>query len=415
MGKGNHSLIKFFIRNPLSYKILKPLLELSNLNEKEPYRIWLRFLIDHLSDAFGKKKNAVVWMNSMTPTEIVYSLGAIPFMPEVIASVVSFLGLSGKYISIAEGKISTDICSFHRCILGLVSEDILPKPSVILTSSNICDGANKFYHYLSNIYKCPHLFIDVPYDEDGCSYEYLFSQVERIFKNLSEILSTKIDHDRVSQTLLNSNLVRSLVKDINHMRKYIPSPFPGSEGLSYVVGMNFWSHGSSRGVEFYISLKNFIKKAINYRSKNSLNEERLRILWLHQIRPYYKNDIFEILKKHGAEISFEEANYLYWPKMNIESPIKSIVKKILSNIWQGPIERRINAILEMIKDYSIDGVIQFLPWGCRQGCGGASIVSDVLRQQGIPFLLLPGDGIDPSNYSTGHTKTRLEAFLELMI
>ncbi len=414
MGKVK-DLIKFFVRNPLSYKILKPLLELSNLNEKEPYRIWLRFLADNLNCAFGKKKNVVVWMNSMTPTEIVYSLGAIPFMPEVIASIVSFIGLSERFISLAEGKMSTDVCSFYRCILGLVLEDILPKPTVILTSSNICDGANKFYHYLSYIYKCPHIFIDVPYNGDTESLKYLSSKIEKTFKDLSECLSLRIDQNRVYQTLSNSNIVRALIKDINQMRRNIPSPFPGSEGLSYLAGMNFWSHGSLRGIEFYISLKNFIKKTIDSNLRNNSRQERLRILWLHQIRPYYRNDIFEILEKHKAAVSFEEANYLFWPEMDLDNPFESISKKILSNIWQGPIDRRINAILEMIKDYSICGAIQFLPWGCRQGCGGASIVGDVLRQKGIPFLLLPGDGIDQSNYSSGQTRTRLEAFLEMMV
>lgn len=414
MSRVSHSLIKILVRNPLSYKFLKPLIELLNINEKEPYRIWLRFLIDNFDEAFGKKKNLVVWMNSMTPPEIVYSLGAIPFMPEVIASIVSFLGLSERYISFAEGKISTDVCSFHRCILGLVSEDILPKPKVILTSSNICDGSNKFYHYLSQIYKCPHIFIDVPYDGDTESFIYLSKQIERVFKDLSEILSVKVDKSSVYKTLSSSNLVRSLINDINQMRRNIPSPFPGSEGLSYLVGMNFWSHGSRRAIEFYVSLKNYIKNTIDDKERNISDKERLRILWLHQTRPYYKNDIFEILKKHKATVSFEEANYLYWPEMNPDKPIESISKKILSNIWQGQIERRLNAIMEMIEDYSIDGVIQFLPWGCRQGCGGASIVGEILRQKGVPFLLLPGDGIDPTNYSSGQTRTRLEAFLEMI-
>lgn len=402
-----NGFLKFLIKNQLCYKFLKPILAIINRREKEPYRIWLRFILDILVYAYGKKKNTVIWMNSMTPTEIAYSLGAVPILPEVIASIVSYLGLSRRYLSISEKEMSTDICSFHRCILGLSKEGILPEPKVILTSSNICDGSNKFYHYLSSIYKCPHLFIDVPYSEDEYSLRYLSSQVENILKDLSEILSISIDKNKVYQTIYNSNRARFLIEEINKMRTRRPSPFPGNEGLSYLVGMNFWSHGSPLAIDFYLSLRRFIEA-------NQPKDERLRILWLHQIRPYYKNDIFEILESHGVSISFEEANYIYWPEMEVEDPIKAIAKKIISNIWQGPIERRINAIVKMIEDYSIDGVIHFSPWGCRQGCGGSSIIGDFLGERGVPFLLLPGDGVDPDNYSPGQTKTRIEAFLETM-
>jgi benzoyl-CoA reductase/2-hydroxyglutaryl-CoA dehydratase subunit BcrC/BadD/HgdB len=101
--------------------------------------------------------------------------------------------------------------------------------------------------------------------------------------------------------------------------------------------------------------------------------------------------------------------------LEVKNPIGSIAKKILSNIWQGPLEKRLNAISEMIKDYSINGVIHFSPWGCRQGTGASSIIGDFLKENGIPFLLLPGDSIDPNNYSAGQTRTRLEAFLEIVV
>ncbi|MBW2059375.1 MAG: 2-hydroxyacyl-CoA dehydratase, partial [Deltaproteobacteria bacterium] len=64
--------------------------------------------------------------------------------------------------------------------------------------------------------------------------------------------------------------------------------------------------------------------------------------------------------------------------------------------------------------YEVDGVIHFSHWGCRQSCGGASVLADVLKDQGIPCLILHGDGGDPSNYSPEQTRTRLEAFVEML-
>jgi len=59
-------------------------------------------------------------------------------------------------------------------------------------------------------------------------------------------------------------------------------------------------------------------------------------------------------------------------------------------------------------------VIHFSHWGCRQSSGGAGVIGDVLKRKGIPYLILPGDGADPDNYSPGQTRTRLEAFLEML-
>jgi len=60
----------------------------------------------------------------------------------------------------------------------------------------------------------------------------------------------------------------------------------------------------------------------------------------------------------------------------------------MENINLGPIERRLNAVRDMVSRYKIDGIIHFSQWGCRQSSGGAYI----LRQ----------------------TKTRIQAFLEIL-
>ena len=42
------------------------------------------------------------------------------------------------------------------------------------------------------------------------------------------------------------------------------------------------------------------------------------------------------------------------------------------------------------------------------------MVRDAMRERGIPVLVLDGDGADVRNYSEGQTRTRLEAFIEML-
>ncbi len=83
--------------------------------------------------------------------------------------------------------------------------------------------------------------------------------------------------------------------------------------------------------------------------------------------------------------------------------------------WGGPIERRLEVIGKITREFSIDGVVQFAQWGgCRQYNGAASILSDYLRRKGIPFLNLDGDGVDIRNSGEAQSLTRLGAFRELL-
>jgi benzoyl-CoA reductase/2-hydroxyglutaryl-CoA dehydratase subunit BcrC/BadD/HgdB len=86
----------------------------------------------------------------------------------------------------------------------------------------------------------------------------------------------------------------------------------------------------------------------------------------------------------------------------------------MSNPGWGPIERRLEVVNRIIREFSIDGVVQFAQWGCRQYNGATSVLSDYLRKKGIPFLNLDGDGVDARNSGEAQSLTRLGAFLELM-
>jgi len=71
-------------------------------------------------------------------------------------------------------------------------------------------------------------------------------------------------------------------------------------------------------------------------------------------------------------------------------------------------------VYDLVKRYKIDGVIHFSQRGCRQSCGGAYIIKDFLQKKGVPMLIMDGDGADYRNYSKGQTRTRIEAFLEML-
>ncbi len=403
---------KIIIRNSYTYLFLNYILRVSLFKNKNiPFKIWVYFLLNNLRESH-KKRRPTIWTNAFGPVEIIYAMGAVPFIPEIIASVVAYLGRSRQFLAQSQGHISTDLCSFLRCAYGLMLEDLLPRPELILTCAQICDGATKFFNLASQFYRVPNIIIDAPFKKDIHSQRYVREQLREAIEGINGIIGPflKIDSSRYLKYIRDTWL---MMKKINYLRRSHPAPFPGSDALSYLLGMRFYSIGSRWALLFFNYLLRDIQKDV-LKKRGYLSKERYRLLWLHHIRPYYKNEIFDILNRWGASVCFEEANYIHWNPFRSDDILDAVSEKIVSNVWTGPIDWRISVVDRIITDYGVNGVIHFSNWGCRQSSAGAHMIGEFLRNRGIPFVIIPGDGADPDNYSPGQTRTRLEAFLEML-
>jgi benzoyl-CoA reductase/2-hydroxyglutaryl-CoA dehydratase subunit BcrC/BadD/HgdB len=406
-------VIRGLLRSGIAMELAKGVAKWSYRKENRAFGLWLDFLFDTMKRGF-RKERPVVWISAFTPTEIPYVLDLEPVLPEVIASLAAYVGVSDHAISMAEQNLySTDLCSFYRCGAGLALGGYLPKPDLIISSSHLCDGAHRFFHNMSELFGSDHYLIDVSYGNDGRDRAYLVDELYDLADFIGKRTGRHLGGERAAKVLELSNRTRQVMLEINELRRSVPSPFSGSEGMSYVLGMNLSTLGSQLGLDFFRTLHGVIQERVN-RAEGVINEEKFRLLWLHHIRPYYPNTIFDILGQRGAVVSFEEANHIYWDPMDPRHPLESLASKMLSNFGCGPIEHRIRAILEMAGKYRVNGAIHFSHWGCRQSCGGSHIVRDVMREREIPTLVLDGDGADVRNYSEGQTRTRLEAFIEML-
>ena len=75
---------------------------------------------------------------------------------------------------------------------------------------------------------------------------------------------------------------------------------------------------------------------------------------------------------------------------------------------------RVEIRRRMARDFRVDGAINPCHWGCRQGTGARGIISEGLKDIGVPVLNLEVDCVDDRNFSEGQLRTRLEAFAEML-
>lgn len=97
-----------------------------------------------------------------------------------------------------------------------------------------------------------------------------------------------------------------------------------------------------------------------------------------------------------------------------KDPFRYMADRLLHNTINGSGKNRIRAVLKYAKELKADGVIWYCHWGCKQTAGNAALAKTMLEENGLPTLILDGDGCNPQNVNDGQTITRMEAFLELL-
>ncbi len=374
-----------------------------NIKAKKFMKEAMLYSLSETRKAYLHKK-PVYWCSTFVPPELIYALGGVPFMPEVAAGFSATLGFASNFITRGEGDwLNSDLCSIHRCGLGLTLANLMPEPDYIIASSHLCDGAKKYLQKISMIYDCPFYLLDTPYDIDNA--EWLAEQIEKL------LLDIGCKEPNFQSVFANSNQAHTYCREINELRKNSPSVITG-ERMMNLVPLNFMSFGSEGGAKFYKEL--FVE--LKNRTENNysvVKNEKYRLLWLH-LKPYYTQKIFPILRDKGAVVSFEEYSQLYWQPLDYRKPYLSLARKMINHFGWGELSEQMENIYKIIVDYNIDGVICFSHWGCRQSSGRMNIIKKKLKTKSIPFLNLDGDLIDSRNYREGQLRTRLEAFVELL-
>ncbi|HAU31948.1 MAG: 2-hydroxyglutaryl-CoA dehydratase D-component [Desulfotomaculum sp. 46_296] len=353
----------------------------------------------------------VVWTNVYTPSELIWSMGGVPFMPEVAAAVAASLGWGTHFLKAAEGAwYSADLCGFHRCALGMAVNRALPRPDVIIATSHLCDGAVKFLEMSSRMFNCPYFLVHIPYNDDQQSIAWLAGELSSLAKELNYLLPSSPRN--ISLVAGNVNAAREQMVAVNELRKNNLAPWQGDESLTRIV-ISFNMLGTPEAVKYYSLLRKDLYERINKRCP-AAPVQKNRLLWLH-FKPFYPNPLLKKIEQDlGNVIAFEEVSAVTWGKLSPEDWWGSIAAKILANPLWGPGERRVELVLKLAREYDCNGVVHFSHWGCRQSTGMVSILREAMNREGIPFLNLEGDCIDSRNFMEGQSMTRVESFLEML-
>lgn len=361
--------------------------------------------IVRIADALDHPET-LAWTNIFAPVEILQCFDLTCASMEALSSYLAGFHMEDTCIDAAEAQgIATTLCSYHKCFLGMLDQGLVPTAKVAVTTTLACDANLSTFRYVGNRYHVPVYVIDVPNEESPEAVDYLTGQLKELIGLLESMTGRKMDMDRLRQTIVRENNSKRDLWEFAKLRM----THQWSSTLTLNMFQLFATH-LNIGMPW---VEQYFKQQREEIGQRPLSSEK-RLFWVH-LQPFFEPSLKDYLN-FGTKVAvaIDDFNMDYMEEMDPADPLKALALKMIRNIYNGPFERKTDAIERMVRQLKPDGLLEFCHWGCKQSSGGVMLLKERMRKMNMPMLVLDGDAIDRRGCQPEQIRTRFEAFLELL-
>jgi benzoyl-CoA reductase/2-hydroxyglutaryl-CoA dehydratase subunit BcrC/BadD/HgdB len=353
------------------------------------------------------------------PAELIYAMGLVPMHTEATTWMISlFTGKCDDMCSKgAELGLASEICTPHRGLAGAYALGALPRPDAILWSNMVCDNTAKSGELIMDICGCPGFFIDRPFKQSREEVQYLVKELEDMVQFLEEKSGRKMNWDKLSETVALADKQIQLTREINDLRKAVPTPFR-AQGFLELVSVDYLFPGQPEAIAYLETLKQELTEMVE-QGKGAVAKERFRIMSLF-LPPIYLTSFMEKISQEYGFVSVVEPFFTYWGEGSLDSsnPLLGVAQKsymIPEMRMYGPMDdRALKAIVKCARDYKVDGAIYYADVGCRHTCATIKLFKDTLNEIDVPVLTIDCDVVDQTATTPEEVREKLERFFELL-
>lgn len=347
-----------------------------------------------------------VMVSLFTPCEVLGGLGLRPYSPEGFSCYISASAAENAYLQQAESSgIPETLCSYHRVFLGAAENGLMPKPRFIINTTLACDANLLTFKYMSKFYGVPQFVLDIPFEKTPESVAYVVRQLKEMTAFLEEQTGRKVDEDLIRENADRSR--RTLQNYLSYLDlrrgRYVPGEIITPMYECFATHILLGSKSSERYTQMLLE---DVKKAPA--------ADTTRLLWFHTL-PYWQQSLRHTFNLNpNVQIVACDMVYEAIDECQTQDPYEFMARRLIYSAFNGPVMDRIRKGIDMAKRMEANGAIYFCHWGCKHTLGGAQLAKKELEAQGIPTLILDGDGCDKSHGGEGQSMTRVEAFLEML-
>jgi len=397
------------------------------------------------NEAKAQGKKVAYFMVSSQYDEIVRAMDVVPLPTENYAGLCAAKRDMDRFLLKAEADgYSQVLCSYARIGLGFNSlrKDLggapddapdggMPQPDMMLGSSGVCDPRFKWYQAAGRFMEVPTYSIDVVWPPVLCDLNevrshyirYQKEQFEGLIAFLEQQTDRKMDKERLWETIRLGDEAWRLWYETDRMRVAVPGPMPSQDHFSAMVPAYYYC-GTPEAVDFYNELYIEVKHKVENKI-GVIPMEKHRILYGGGLPPWHTLWIFNYFESFGAVFVIENV-YRSSDPVEVPSHVKDPVEYLAWRSFLRHTQRHekakansgnpiVERLLEMIKDYRIDGVVFHACRSCRATTIGQVHIKNLLSQfTDIPMMQLVSDMVDLRDYSEAQWKTQIGAFIEAL-
>jgi benzoyl-CoA reductase/2-hydroxyglutaryl-CoA dehydratase subunit BcrC/BadD/HgdB len=367
-------------------------------------------VMDVIIDALNRPDRSAM-CSLFVPGEPMTAAGITPYSVEALSCFLAGTHIEKIFLDKTdELGIPETMCSFHRVFLGAAESRLMPQPKFLIYTNLACDGNMMTFPYLKSKYNIPSFFIDVPYEKNKDSVHMVAQSLKEMTVFLQDVTHKTITADALRKAVVSQNQSSA---DYRRHLSLLQNAALTTHMTSDMYGI-FMARilaGSKATAEY---TKRLVRDAQSAASAAASGKRPLRIAWVH-LMPFMQPSLRELFN-YSDRLVFTASDIVYdgFRIVDPADPYEAMAKKLVYSAFNGDSRSRIECARKMAKETNAEGVIVFTHWGCKTTIGASGLIRDALEADGIPVLVLDGDGCNPANSSDGQLVTRVEAFLEML-
>lgn len=390
----------------------------------------LRELMSDYYQSLGNHNKKIAWCTSVGPAELLRSFGFEVYFPENHGALLGASRTAGDYIpTAAKLGYSNDICSYLTSDIGAYlhkqtplskhySLDSIPKPDLIVYSTNQCREVQDWFTYFSNEFKCPIAGIHPPRylgEIKKSDIEDVANQYRDMIPVCEETSGKKFDQDRFRETVRLSKEATSLWRKVLETAKHSPPPISFFDGVIH-MGPIVILRGTQTAVDYYKLLLDELSTNIETNT-GFISKDRCRVYWegmpiWGKLR--FLSNLF--VENNTAVVASTYCNSWIFDDFDEKNPFESTALAY-SKIFINRSEKvKLEMLKHFIEEYRIDGVIFHDAKTCFNNSNARFGMPYRLREEAnVETLVIEGDLCDLRFFSEGQTTTKIETFIEQLV
>lgn len=363
--------------------------------------------IEQLSESRKTGMKVVGTFCLFVPDEIIFAAGA---------DRIVLCGGKNDTVPIAEQYLPRNVCPLVKSSFGSIANNgcsgVKSCPHFglvdLVVAENTCDSKKKMYELLGDY--VPTYVIDLPQRPDSPeALKYFLGELERFKSAMERLTGNQVTEEKLRAEIRSSNETRRLFHELYDLRKRDSPPVCGVDVLKVLQKQYFLSPDQ-------------VKKALHLLTDEAerveVNGERKpRIMVSGCPMAGGNTKVPDIIESKGGLIVAEESctgTRSFWDPVDEEKdPMMALAERYIKIpcSCMTPNDRRIDNILELAREFKVDGVVYYT----LQSCHGYNIerykVQQALKKAGIPMLAIETDYSDSDVEQIG---IRVDAFMEML-